>query len=122
MRRRGRLFLKRQHMWMRYPGKCRDNLLGIRPLYRIHDINNHHRQTDTQKRVPTYRVIMCQDGLPLFVLLIAACSSLPAQPPPQLQHTPGPVLVVQERTLQTPSYWADPPAGGRIVKSAIASD
>jgi len=47
---------------------------------------------------------------------------MPAQPPPQLQHTPGPVLVVQERTLQTPAYWIDPPAGWRIVKSTIASD
>ena len=59
---------------------------------------------------------------PLLIVLVGACSSLPADVPPKLQHTPGPVLVVQERTLQTPSYWIDPPAGWRIVKSTIASD
>ena len=58
----------------------------------------------------------------LFLVCLGACSSLPAQPPPQLQHTPGPMLVVAERTLQTSLYWVDPPAGWRIVKSTIASD
>jgi hypothetical protein len=55
-------------------------------------------------------------------VLIGACSSLPAQPPPQLQHTPGPLLVVGERTLQTSAYRIDPPAGWRVVKSTIAAE
>lgn len=59
---------------------------------------------------------------PLLIVFVGACGSLPAQVPPQLQHTPGPSLVVQERTLQTASYQVDPPAGWRIVKSTIASE
>lgn len=60
--------------------------------------------------------------VPLLLLTSAACSSLPAKIPPQLQHTPGPMLVVGERTLQTAVYQVDPPAGWRIVKSTIASE
>jgi hypothetical protein len=55
-------------------------------------------------------------------IFVGACSSLPAQPPAQLQYTPGPALVVGERTLQTDAYQVDPPAGWRIVKSTIASE
>lgn len=62
----------------------------------------------------TFLIIVCA--------ILGACSSLPAQPPPQLQHTPGPSLVVGERTLQTSAYRVDPPAGWRVVKSTIASE
>lgn len=58
----------------------------------------------------------------IICVMLSACSSLPAQPPPQLQHTPGPALMVAERTLQTSVYRVDPPAGWRVVKSTIASE
>lgn len=63
-----------------------------------------------------YTLALC---LPLVVV---GCTSLPAQPPPQLVATPGAFVVVDERTVKTPTYRVDAPAGWKIVKSSIAAD
>ena len=58
----------------------------------------------------------------LVCLIASACSSVPAQPPPQLQDTPGPFVVLGDKTVQTPSYRVDAPEGWKIVKNSEATD
>ncbi len=60
--------------------------------------------------------------LVVIVLMMAACTSVPSQPPAQLQSTPGVFVIVQERTVQTPLYSVDAPAGWKIVKSNVAAE
>jgi hypothetical protein len=59
---------------------------------------------------------------PLLLLIGTACTSLPAQTPPQLQQTPGVFIVLDGDTVQTPAYAVDVPTGWKIVKSSIAAE
>jgi hypothetical protein len=57
-----------------------------------------------------------------LVALIAACvPHIPATIPPQLQHTPGAFVVVDERTYDAGVFRVVYPSGWRIVKSSVAS-
>ncbi len=57
-----------------------------------------------------------------FIFLIAACTPLiPATTPPQLQHTPGAYVVIDERTLDAGIFQVTYPAGWHVVKNSIAA-
>ena len=57
-----------------------------------------------------------------FALRIAGCTPLiPATTPPQLEHTPGAFVTVDDELFDAGSFRVDYPDGWRIVKSSIAS-
>ncbi|MCU0511641.1 MAG: hypothetical protein MUE40_03630 [Anaerolineae bacterium] len=55
-----------------------------------------------------------------LLLLLAGC--LPVTAPPQLQHTPGAFVRVDERRLTAPGFQVQYPPGWRIVRTSIAAD
>jgi hypothetical protein len=57
-----------------------------------------------------------------FALWIAACTPLiPATTPPQLEHTPGAFVTVDDDRFDTGIFRVDYPDGWRIVKTSVAS-
>lgn len=55
----------------------------------------------------------------LVGLLLSACSSIaPPVTPAQLDHTPGPPVVVTDRTYTTTIFTLDIPANWRVITSA----
>jgi hypothetical protein len=61
-------------------------------------------------------------SLSVLTMLIAACvPQIPATTPPQLQHTPGAFVVVDEHVYDAGVFRVAYPAGWRIVKSSVAS-
>ena len=56
------------------------------------------------------------------VLCITACTPLiPATTPPQLEHTPGAFITVDDDTFDAGIFRIDYPDGWRIVKTSVAS-
>jgi hypothetical protein len=55
----------------------------------------------------------------VLVLLVAACGPIvPATTPPQLKFTPGPAVVVTDRTYETRAFTVRYPSGWRVVTGA----
>lgn len=68
-----------------------------------------------------WRVIKCRNryGVAVVGLMLAlvACGPIvPAQTPPQLAHTPGAPIVIDEQWLSTDDFRLQYPAGWRVVK------
>jgi hypothetical protein len=60
--------------------------------------------------------------LSVLLFIMAACvPQIPATTPPQLQHTPGAFVVVDERIYDAGVFRVAYPSGWRIVKSSIAA-
>jgi hypothetical protein len=52
-----------------------------------------------------------------LLLLLAGCAPLvPAQTPPQLEHTPGAFVVIDMQTYDAAAFQVDYPGGWKVVK------
>lgn len=64
-----------------------------------------------------FRLVVC-----CCVVIFAACSPLiPATTPPQLRHTPGAYVVIDDQTMEIGVFQVGYPAGWRVVKNSIAA-
>lgn len=86
------------------------------------DQHNSTQITETRRKSLDCVAVLARLAVPsvLIGLLVAGC--IPAETPPQLDHTPGPPFVITDATYTTPHYRVTYPPGWRVTTGAAADD